>query len=113
MAAGVSGVDAEAAVGRISPGPGFLEPSLDVAAALSVPHDPAATRSIVLVADEEAQSLAGLYEWTAAALVKSFGVDVLTFSNSPETYDELGPVRHLTADIRAETVDFLRRRAGK
>ena len=104
--------NAEAALARMAPGPGFYEPSYDVVVALAAPHHPLAVRSIVMVADEEGQSMTSLYESATAAIVKALGVEVLTFSDWPNSYDEIGAALPLDADIRAESVAFLRRRAS-
>ena len=66
----------------------------------------------MLVADEAGQTGTGIYEDTAAAFLKSLGVEVVTFSGEPATYDMMGPAYPLGADIHAVAMAFLRRRAG-
>ena len=112
LAQNATAAEAEAAVAKLATNGGYLEPAWDIAAMLAVPRDPAAINSVVMVADEPGMSMTGLTEATCAAAVKGLGAEVLTFSNSPDTYDLLGPSRLLGADIRAEMVGFVKRRAG-
>lgn len=112
LARNATAQEAKAAISLLATNGGSEEPSYDVAVVLAVAHDPLAISSVVLVADEKGASLVWLTEDTTAAILAALAVEAITFSNWPTTYDALGPAFPLTADIRAETVAFLRARAG-
>ena len=112
LASDVDSTGAIAALSRIGGIPGWLEPSYDVAIAFALPFDPGAIRSIVMIADEPGQSLNSVKEADVAATFALHGVQMLTVTKSPESYDSLGPTAEWSVDIPAVALSFLRVRAG-
>lgn len=103
----VKPADGAAAVASIAPPGGAKEPSYDVITDLAPARNAAAVRVLVVIADEQGQSWTGATEASTAAAVRAAGATALIFTGYADNYDEIGTVRPLAADIRAEVVAFV------
>lgn len=110
---GVPAADAAAALARISCGGNFNEYSYDVAVVQATLDLTPAPRSVVMIADEQGQTMTGLTEASAAVAISNANASVLTFTNYPDDYDTLGPTAPTDPpDIADRVRAFLKGRTG-
>ena len=101
------GADANAALSRIGCGGDLNEYSYDVIASEAALDLTPAPKRLVMVADEQGQTMSGLDE---SATLEAMPLDarVLTFTDVPTDYDALGPTERVDhGDVTGRVRDFL------